>query len=92
MLILTRRVGERIVINDEIVITIVEAGRDSVRIGVDAPRSVTVHRHEVWEQIASENETARNADTTGITGITGGDAAPVSTKSLPTGKRQPTTE
>ena len=89
MLILTRRVGEKIVIDDEIVITIVEAGRDSVRIGVEAPRSVTVHRHEVWEQIASENEAARNADTTGITG---GDAAPVSTKSLPTGKRQPTTE
>jgi len=89
MLILTRRVGERIVINDEIVITIVEAGRDSVRIGVEAPRSVTVHRHEVWEQIASENEAARNADTTGITG---GDTAPVSTSSLPTGKRQPTTD
>lgn len=88
MLILTRRVGERIVIDDEIVITIVEAGRDSVRIGVEAPRSVTVHRHEVWEQIASENEAARNADTTGITG----DTAPVSTSSLPTGKRQPTTE
>lgn len=88
MLILTRRVGERIVINDEIVITIVEAGRDSVRIGVEAPRSVTVHRHEVWEQIASENEAARNADTTGITG----DTAPVSTRSLPTGKRQPTTD
>lgn len=89
MLILTRRVGERIVINDEIVITIVEAGRDSVRIGVEAPRSVTVHRHEVWEQIASENEAARNADTTGITD---GDTAPVSTSSLPTGKRQPTTD
>jgi len=88
MLILTRRVGERIVIDDEIVITIVEAGRDSVRIGVEAPRSVTVHRHEVWEQIASENEAARNADTTGITG----DTAPVSTSSLPTGKRQPTTD
>ncbi len=89
MLILTRRVGERIVINDEIVITIVEAGRDSVRIGVEAPRSVTVHRHEVWEQIASENEAARNAgDTTGLTG----DTTPVSTSSLPTGKRQPTTD
>ena len=72
-------------------ITIVEAGRDSVRIGVEAPRSVTVHRHEVWEQIARENEAARNADTTGITGITD-DTAPVSTSSLPTGKRQPTTD
>jgi carbon storage regulator CsrA len=88
MLILTRRVGEKIVINDEIVITIVEAGRDTVRIGVEAPRSVTVHRHEVWEQIANENEAARAGDTTGITG----DTIPVSTSSLPTGKRPPTPE
>lgn len=89
MLILTRRVGERIVINDEIVVTIVEAGRDTVRIGVEAPRSVSVHRHEVWAQIASENEAAgAAADTTGVTS----DTAPVSTSSLPTGSRRPTAE
>ena len=80
MLILTRRVGEKIVINDEIVVTIVEAGRDTVRVGIEAPRSVTVHRHEVWEQIARENETARTADTTGFTS----DGAPISATSLPT--------
>ncbi len=59
MLILTRRAGESIVIGDNIVVTIVEAGRDSVRVGIDAPRNITVHRHEVYAEIARENEAAR---------------------------------
>ena len=42
MLILSRRAGERIVIGDDIVVTVVEAGRDQVRIGIDAPRHVSV--------------------------------------------------
>jgi carbon storage regulator len=62
MLILTRRAGERIVIGDDIVVTVVEAGRDTVRIGIDAPRHVAVHRFEVYEEIARENEAARSAD------------------------------
>ena len=61
----------------------VEVGRDTVRIGVEAPRSVAVHRHEVWSQIVTENEAAQGGDTTGVT--SGG--APVSTSSLPTGRR-----
>lgn len=60
MLILTRRAGESIVIGDDIVVTIVEAGRDHVRIGIDAPRSVAVHRQEVYLAISSENEAARS--------------------------------
>jgi carbon storage regulator len=62
VLILTRRVGESIVIGDDVVVTIVEAGRDAVRIGIDAPRHITVHRHEVYAAIARENEAARSAD------------------------------
>ena len=62
MLILTRRIGESIVIADDIVITIVEAGRDQVRIGIDAPRSVSVHRQEVYAEISRENEAARAGD------------------------------
>lgn len=61
MLILTRRAGESIVIGDDIVVTIVEAGRDAVRVGVDAPRHISVHRHEVYAEIARENEAARAA-------------------------------
>ena len=66
MLILTRRVGESIIIGDEVTITIVEAGRDQVRVGIDAPRSVAVHRQEVYAEITRENEAARAADTTGV--------------------------
>lgn len=64
MLILTRRAGESIVIGDDIVVTIVEAGRDAVRVGIDAPRHISVHRHEVYAEIARENEAARAAGLT----------------------------
>lgn len=59
MLILTRKVGESIVIGDDVVVTIIEAGRDQVRIGIDAPRSVAVHRQEVYAEISKENTRAQ---------------------------------
>ena len=68
MLILTRRTGESIVIGDDVVVTIVEAGRDTVRIGIDAPRHISVHRHEVYAAIARENEAARSTDSTPTAG------------------------
>lgn len=83
MLILTRKAGESIVIGDDIVITIVEAGRDQVRIGIDAPRSVSVHRHEVWAEISKENEAA--VAPAGMTGT----ATAVSPASLPRPPRRP---
>ena len=58
MLVLTRRNGQSILIGDDIVITILEATRDQVRIGIRAPRSVTVHREEVYEEILLENQAA----------------------------------
>jgi carbon storage regulator len=62
MLILTRRVGESIVIGGEIVVTVIEAGRDHVRIGVDAPRHVDVHRQEVYLAITEENHAAGRSE------------------------------
>jgi carbon storage regulator len=47
MLVLTRKVGEKIVISDDICVTVVEVSGDRVRIGVEAPKSVRVDRHEV---------------------------------------------
>lgn len=85
MLILTRRVGESIVIGDDIVITIVESGRDQVRIGIDAPRSVPVHRHEVYEAITSENQAARASDDAGVAQR----GAPVSAAAVPRRPRRP---
>lgn len=76
MLILTRRPGESIVIGDDIVVTVVEAGRDQVRIGIEAPRSVAVHRKEVYAEISRENEAARSAHVPTS-------ATPVSASSLP---------
>ena len=51
MLILTRKTGETIRIGDDIKVTILEDDRGSVRVGIDAPREVSVHREEVYQKI-----------------------------------------
>jgi hypothetical protein len=58
VLVLSRRVGEKIVIGDGIVVTVVEVHRDSVRLGVDAPRSVPVNRAELVQAVSEENQAA----------------------------------
>lgn len=58
MLVLTRRPGESIVIGNDIVVTVLEVRSDQVRVGIDAPRSVQVHREEVFRQMESENAAA----------------------------------
>ena len=56
MLILTRRVGETVVIGDDIEITVLGVKGNQVRIGVKAPRDVAVHREEILERIRREGE------------------------------------
>jgi carbon storage regulator len=51
MLVLSRRKNESIIIGDNIVVTIVEVSGDKVRLGIDAPREVSVHRREVYDKI-----------------------------------------
>jgi carbon storage regulator len=58
MLVLSRRVGESVVIGDDVTITILEVRGDVVRVGIDAPRSVAVHRAELLEQLESSNREA----------------------------------
>lgn len=58
MLVLTRRTGESIVIGNDIVVTVLEVRHDQVRIGIDAPRSVQVHREEIFAQVMQENTAA----------------------------------
>ena len=58
MLVLTRRLNQSIKIGDEIEITVVEVRGDQVRLGVSAPRDVSVHRKEVYLQIQQENRAA----------------------------------
>lgn len=56
MLILTRRVGETIIINDDIQLTILGVQGNQVRIGTNAPKNVSVHREEIYNLIQEENE------------------------------------
>lgn len=56
MLVLSRKVGERVRIGDEITVTIVEIRGDKVRIGIEAPETVSVHRQEVYEKIQREKK------------------------------------
>ena len=56
MLILTRRVGETLMIGDEVTVTVLGVKGNQVRIGVNAPRDVAVHREEIYDRIKSEQE------------------------------------
>jgi carbon storage regulator len=58
MLILSRKVNEKIMIGDDISISIIEVRGDQVRLGVDAPRAVKVFRQEVFDAIKAENQAA----------------------------------
>ena len=59
MLVLSRKKNESIIINDNITVTVIEIRGDKVRLGIEAPKDVTVHRREVYEAIQNQ---ARSAD------------------------------
>lgn len=58
MLVLSRRVGESVVIGDDVTVTVLEVRGDVVRIGIDAPRSVAVNRAELLAEVANTNQAA----------------------------------
>jgi carbon storage regulator len=61
MLVLTRKPGERILIGDNIVVTILDSRGDGVRIGIDAPRGISIQREEVLKAVADANIAATAA-------------------------------
>lgn len=61
MLVLSRHRDESIMIGDDVVVTIVDIRGDKVRLGIDAPTSIPVHRQEVYEAIKREQEEANRA-------------------------------
>ena len=58
MLVVSRRAGESVAIGDEVVVTVLEVRGDVVRVGIDAPRSIAVHRAELLAQLESSNQEA----------------------------------
>ena len=66
MLILTRRVGETLMIGDDVTVTVLGVKGNQVRIGINAPKDVSVHREEIYERIKAEQ--AGGNDNTGTGG------------------------
>jgi len=66
MLIITRRPGEKIMLGDDIVVHVMEIVGNSVRVGIQAPRSVPVYREEIWNAVREENRAAADSATTDL--------------------------
>jgi carbon storage regulator len=72
MLILTRRIGESVIIGDDIHITVLEVKGNQVRLGVNAPKDVSVHREEIYQRIQFDKEAEEKTENTAsVTNIGG---------------------
>ncbi|WP_306212971.1 carbon storage regulator CsrA [Actinoplanes sp. RD1] len=70
MLVLTRRAGESVMIGDDVVITVLEARGDVIRLGIQAPRDVQVHREEVYRELRDVNREAASPDDAAVRALT----------------------
>jgi carbon storage regulator len=62
-LIITRRAGQKVMLGDDITVHVMEIVGNSVRIGVEAPKSLPVYREEIWAAVKEENQASASADT-----------------------------
>ena len=69
MLVLSRRVGDSVVIGDDVVVTVLEIRGDVVRIGIDAPREVAVRRQELLAELADSNRAAASPDPAAVSNL-----------------------
>jgi len=67
MLVLSRKKNETFIINDNITVTVIEIRGDKVRLGIEAPKNVTVHRREVYEAIQNQAKTRDSGTPTAMT-------------------------
>ena len=58
MLLITRRAGEKIMVGDDVVVHVMEIVGNTVRVGIEAPRSLPVYREEIWHAVREENRAA----------------------------------
>ncbi|MGA7296815.1 MAG: carbon storage regulator CsrA [Rhodanobacteraceae bacterium] len=69
MLILTRRVGETLMIGDEVTVTVLGAKGNQVRLGINAPKDVAVHREEIYQRIQQEQSGGQEAAPAAVTTV-----------------------
>jgi carbon storage regulator len=62
MLVITRKPGERITIGDDVVVTVVEVRGSLVKLGIEAPRTISIHRQEIYDRIRKQNLEASEID------------------------------
>ena len=62
MLVLSRKNGQKIIIGDDIEIVVIESNHNNVKLGIEAPKDITVYREEIWRDIKDSNSGARQTD------------------------------
>jgi carbon storage regulator len=66
MLILTRRLGESIIIEDNIKVTVIDINKQQIKLGIDAPKHITINREEVAKKVNDENQLSPSSTTNNI--------------------------
>ncbi len=69
MLVLARKINESIMIGDEIEVVVIDIKGDQIKLGIRAPRSVSVHRSEVYREIQEQNQQAANSSPQSLEGL-----------------------